>query len=210
MPDNSLSKDFSSTIFLIGSGNVAFHLAPALKDAGFNIEKVMSQNPTTGNELAEKLNAGFSTNITNDSEFNGLVLICLKDSSISGFAESHYYPKAVVAHTSGSLPIEVLQTCSPNSGVIYPFQTFTRSGQISLSEVPFLVEASNKATGLFLEKLARKISSFVIQAKPEQRANLHLAGVWGSFISVGGDAGVAGGEGTAATGGLKGMDKFVA
>ena len=50
-------------IVLIGSGNVAHHLAQGLYDAGHQILQVISKNKANASALAQKVNADFESDL---------------------------------------------------------------------------------------------------------------------------------------------------
>src|SRR3546814_11934722 len=84
----------------------------------------------------------------------------------------------VVAHTAGSIPMEVLSGVSPNHGVFYPFQTFSRERETDTNGLPCCLEASNSFTATLLESLAKSIGGRIYQAGSAQRKVLPLAGAF--------------------------------
>ena len=51
----------SNTIVFIGAGNLATHLATALKSKGFNIIQIYSRTERSAKELARKVDAKYTT-----------------------------------------------------------------------------------------------------------------------------------------------------
>ena len=91
---------------------------------------------------------------------------------------SYYAPgEAIVVHTAGSMPMQVLSGHATRYGVCYPFQTLTRGVPVNFSEVPLLLEASSDEVLAHIEHLARELSSCVYRITSEQRKLLHLAGI---------------------------------
>src|SRR5690606_3513059 len=86
--------------------------------------------------------------------------------------------KVAVAHTAGSVPMGVLSAASPDHGVFYPFQTFSRDREADITRFPCCLEASNPDTARLLESLARSIDARIYQTGSAQRKTLHLAGAF--------------------------------
>lgn len=107
-----------------------------------------------------------------------LYLIAVSDREIGALSEQLDFGNAVVAHTAGSVEMEVLSQKIRNRGVFYPLQTFTQGRKINLREVPFFLEAENEETFAALSQLARSLSEKVYPADSHQRATLHLSAVF--------------------------------
>jgi predicted short-subunit dehydrogenase-like oxidoreductase (DUF2520 family) len=84
-----------------------------------------------------------------------------------------------VAHTAGSVSIDVLAPLSGDYGVLYPLQSL-RSNQPGIPEIPFLVEGSNRSMEHLLRTMARNLSGMVSHAGGEERRRMHLAAVFTS------------------------------
>lgn len=151
-----------STINIIGRGNVGSHLYEAFSSAGDRI-KALYVNPRTLEGL--------------DPEAD-FTLISVTDSAIGDVAGSLPQMKGIVAHTSGSVPMDLLDTRKEPHGVFYPLQTFTKGAPVSYREIPFFIEGSDAETGRKLSKLAHIISDNVSFADSEQRRFLHVASVF--------------------------------
>lgn len=142
-------------IFVIGTGNVAFSLVPALKNAGHAIGNVSSRGEIF---------------IPPETD---ICIICTADSAIETVA-SKLKTSAVVLHTSGSTDVSVLKKYFKNCGVIYPVQTFTKGKLVDFKNVPLLIEGEDKK----IEALAESLSSDVRKMTSCQRKFLHLAAVF--------------------------------
>ncbi|MCU0444453.1 MAG: DUF2520 domain-containing protein [Microscillaceae bacterium] len=179
-------------IALIGSGNVAWHLAPALQMAGNEIVSLYSRNLNNAKALADKLSNPL---INNDLDFlqseARLFIIAIKDDAISAVASELKLPKgAILVHTSGSKGLESL-TPSPlpkesemlGVGVFYPLQTFSKNKVLDFKNIPFCIEGSNEAVENALIKLAQGMSNQVFRVSSEQRKTLHIAAVFACNFS---------------------------
>ncbi len=168
-------------IDFIGAGNVAWNLAPALENAGASVQNIYSRNPDNSQKLADKLYEGqVKTDLDfSDSEAD-IILIAVADDVIEEVAkEIIVSDDIIVAHTSGSIPLTALgYLATPNIGVFYPLQTFTKQQKVDFSEIPILIEGDNTDTTNMLQKLANTLSSHVSIISSTQRQQLHLAAVF--------------------------------
>lgn len=157
-------------IVIIGTGNVAYHLAKALR----NFEtKVI--NPRT------------LENLKNDSD---VILIAVADSAIKSVAEAvstrlQGYA-GVAAHTAGSVGISVLKPFFRHYGVFYPLQTFSKELEIAnYHEIPVFIEASDGESEQILAEVAMSFSDKCQKLDSAKRERMHLASVFASnFVNA--------------------------
>lgn len=160
-------------VILIGSGNVADHLAHALYEAGHQIIQVISQNKKKSAALAQKVNANSTTDLEKIKKAD-FVIVAINDDAIAQVVSKiHNLP---VAHTSGIVSIE-------NAAVFYPLQTFSKGVPLDIKSVPFCVSSKDKVFETTLLNVAKSISSRVFQIEENQRKILHLAAVFASNFS---------------------------
>ena len=165
-------------IVLLGSGNVATHLALALKAVGENITQVFSLNLINAKALAEKVDSK-STNSFSEIESNAdLYIISVKDDAIAEVAVNLEGVNGLVVHTSGTTDIKVLSSVVKNAGVFYPLQTFSKNKEVDFAMIPLCLEATNLKQLEILNSLANKLSTKVYQLDGEKRKILHLAAVF--------------------------------
>src|SRR5258708_32371165 len=171
------------TISFIGSGNLAWHLAPALDNAGFVVKEVYSRNARHAELLTQRLyQAEVKTTLDFSKSPSSIFIIAVNDESINEIAREIILPdEAVLAHTSGSVPLTDLQfAATSNIGVLYPLQTFTKSKKIDFKQVPIFIESVNQETEIALTAMAKAISSQVRKITSEERKALHVAAVFAS------------------------------
>lgn len=162
-------------ISIIGSGNVATHLALAFNDQGIDVTHIYSRNEFSGKHLAGRVFAEYAGNI-NDLPTNQLALICVPDDQIKAVALD--IPEGIpLAYSSGSVELSTISTDN-EIGVFYPLQTFSKDQNVDIFQVPILIEANNEHFSSTLFDLAWKISRKVEYANSEKRRELHLAAVW--------------------------------
>lgn len=168
-------------VALIGAGNVAWHLAQALQAAGHRVSAIYSRTAAHSQELAQRLPHAIPVSAP---DFRGTsvdaVFLAVPDAALATVAaEVKVAPGTLVVHTSGSQPLDVLQTIAgAQVGVFYPLQTFSKSKPVDFEQVPLLVEAQDEATLKELELLAQGISRQVQRVDSATRKKLHLAAVF--------------------------------
>lgn len=170
-------------IDIIGTGNLASVLAPALEQNGFIVNNVYGRDLAKAKYLANRLYQAKATDALDFSESKSNVfLLAISDDALEEVSRELVLPDdAIVAHTSGSSPLSVLgYTAVNNIGVFYPLQTFSKGRKVDFDEVPILIEGENKHTRTALTKIAKKLSGNVQEASSKQRLMLHLAAVYAS------------------------------
>ena len=161
-------------IVLIGSGNVAFHLAKAFSEAQIPISQIFGRNTTELQKISEQFSIPFSTETLVDAD---LYIISVSDSSIAEVSSLIKNENALVTHTSGSVSREALSG-NYRKSVFYPLQTFSKSKNLDYSKIPFFIDAENENDEEILKNLASKISKNVMLANDEKRKYIHLTAVF--------------------------------
>ncbi len=146
-------------INIIGTGNVATHLSKAFHNKAL----VYDVNPHSFN--------GFNP----DADFS---IISVSDNAIKEVVSKMPESNSIIAHTSGTTPVDILKFKGNSYGVFYPLQTFSKSRKLNYKEIPFFIEACDKDTEDRLCELARLISDNVSVADSEKRKALHVASVF--------------------------------
>ena len=146
-------------IAIIGQGNVGSHLFNALKDKA----------------IVKTVNSHTLENLPSDAD---LILICVSDNAIEEVVSRLPESNAVIAHTSGSIGINVLKEQGGKYGVMYPLQTFTKGVDLNYKEIPVFLEGSNLETLDILKETAALFTEDIRYADSEQRRQLHLASVF--------------------------------
>lgn len=171
------------SLSFIGSGNLAWHLAPALDNAGFIIKEVYSRNPQHAARLTERLyQAEVKATLDFSTSSSTVFFIATSDIAIEQIAQEIILPEdAILLHTSGSQPLSLLQfAATPNIGVFYPLQTFSKSKRVDFKTIPLFLESANETTSEYLFLLAKAISAHTFKITSEERKALHLAAVFAS------------------------------
>ena len=168
---------------ILGAGNVATHLAPALLKAGIDILQVYSRTESSASVLAAKVGAAFCTDPNEIIESAHYYFYALKDSAIAELLNYTGKFKGIHIHTAGSVGVEIFDGKAQNYGIIYPLQTFSKERKTDFSQVPLFIEGKNEDTSTLLKTIADKLSTKTYFANSEQRARLHLAAVFACNFS---------------------------
>jgi len=176
-------KNFIKVAF-IGSGNVAWHLAPAIDNAtGFKVIEIYSPTEKNAKALVNRL---YEAEVKTDLDFSDseaqLFFFCIKDDGIEALAKEIILPEnAIVIHNSGSLPITVLAyAATARMAVLYPLQTFSKQKKVNIEDVPFFVETIGEGVEEIMVKLANQLSQKVAVVNSQKRMALHIAAVFAS------------------------------
>ena len=161
-------------IVIIGSGNVAYHLAKAFTQNNIEVSQIFGRNEVELNKISEELNIPYSTKELADAD---LYLISVSDSAVEQVSDLIKTEKALVAHTSGSLPIETLNG-DYRKASFYPLQSFSKTKNLNYSKIPFFIEAENQIDEKSLFELASLISDNVETSDYEKRKYIHLTAVF--------------------------------
>ena len=151
-------------IAIIGSGNVATHLNRALRDRA----------------AVSVINPRSLTGITQNAD---LIIIAVSDDAIEEVAAKIPETNALIAHTSGSKPMDCLKPFHKHIGVFYPWQTFSKDIKLNYEEIPVFIEASSSQGLQILENAANLFSNNVLTADSGKRRQLHLASVFACNFS---------------------------
>lgn len=171
------------TVSFIGSGNVAWHLAPAFDNHGFVVKEVYSPNRKNATALTGRLyQAELKSSLDFSDSPSQLFVVAVPDDAISEVAREIALPDgATLVHTSGSQPIDVLQfAAAAHTGVFYPLQTFTKIRPVDFRQVPIFLEASDDIAARQLSSVAKELTTRYKTITSEERRALHVAAVFAS------------------------------
>jgi predicted short-subunit dehydrogenase-like oxidoreductase (DUF2520 family) len=159
---------------IIGSGNVAYHLAKAFKQNNIPLSQIFGRNENELQKISDELDIPYSTHKLEDAD---LYIISVSDQSIEEVSRIISKKNCLVAHTSGSLPKEILAGEYRKSS-FYPLQTFSKSKSLDYRKIPFFVETENIEDQQLLIEVASRISANVMESTHEKRKYIHLTAVF--------------------------------
>ncbi|MBV6879498.1 DUF2520 domain-containing protein [Epilithonimonas ginsengisoli] len=159
---------------IIGSGNVAYHLAKAFTQNNIKVHQIFGRNEIELSNISNEFNIPYSNENLEEAE---LYIIAVSDSSLENVSELIKNENALVAHTSGSLPKEILKG-NYRKASFYPLQTFSKTKVLDYSKIPFFIEAEDQIDEKSLFELASIISENVEVSNYEKRKYIHLTAVF--------------------------------
>lgn len=168
-------------ICIIGSGNVATHIAKALLQVGHNIVAVYSRQIQHARNLSLQVQAPLATDDLMTLPTAHLYLFAVKDNVLHEVAQKLAHnplaTQSIWVHTAGSLP---LSTLLPHQkiAVLYPLMTFSKEANIDFKTLPLFIEGNNKKALAQISQLAHELSNQVILLSSDKRKYLHLAAVF--------------------------------
>lgn len=173
-------------IAILGAGNVAWHLAPALENAAHEVTEVYARDIKKAQIITERL---YSAEPKDDLDFSEskaeIFILAVKDSAIPELADEVILPEgSILIHTSGTQPLDILGYSSASfTGIFYPLQSFTKELKLDFEDVPFLLESEDEATLQKLKKLAKSLSPQIYVVRSKDRKAIHVAAVFASNFS---------------------------
>lgn len=172
-----------SSVSFIGSGNLAWHLAPALDNVGFAVREVYSPNITHARALVDRLYHGRALDEPDFSESESRIfIVAVSDDVIADVVKGLKLPEeAIVVHTSGSQPLSVLEKApTALTGVFYPLQTFSKGKKVDFGDIPIFVESDDAMVQKVLVNMGKALSRKVTKISSDDRKALHVAAVFAS------------------------------
>ena len=161
-------------IVIIGSGNVSYHLAKAFQQNNIPVSQIFGRNECDLKFISDQLQIPFSTTQLDVADF---YLICVNDGAVGEVSKLITKDNCLVAHTSGSLPKEILAG-NYRKASFYPLQTFSKSKNLDYKEIPFFVESEGEDDLELLKNIALKISKKVMVSTYEKKKYIHLTAVF--------------------------------
>jgi predicted short-subunit dehydrogenase-like oxidoreductase (DUF2520 family) len=182
-----------ATITLIGAGNLAQALGPALKAAGYKIDFVAARETASSRRRAAMLagTLGAATRSLNDAGPDSDILwICHTDDALAQTAK-HLSRKAgwkgkIVFHSSGALSSDVLaplQRKGASTASLHPMMTFVPGATPSVDEVPFAIEGDARAAAV-ARRIVRDLGAEAFPIRKSAKPLYHALGSFSSPLIV--------------------------
>ncbi|HEV2022310.1 MAG TPA: Rossmann-like and DUF2520 domain-containing protein [Terriglobales bacterium] len=194
-------------ITIVGAGNLANALAPALVAAGYRIRHILSRDRASSRKKARTLarRVGARSAVLGAATGSDILWLCVSDDAIRPCAQAlsreGSWKGKIVLHSSGALSsdeLAPLRRLGASVGSLHPMMTFVPGVRVRMAEVPFAVEGDREAV-----RLARRI---VLDLKARvftiSKRNKPLYHAFGSFSSPMVIATLAMGERVAAAAGV--------
>ncbi len=148
-------------ITIVGQGNVACNLLHAFEKNGVRAEMVSSR-------------VGLDALPESD-----VFIYAVRDEALEQVAAQVYAPRALHLHTSGTMPLSVFGDDKPHAGILYFFQSFSKTHLIEdFTTIPVFIEGRNIDDISAIYTLAQTLTPHIYEANQHDRERLHLAGVF--------------------------------
>jgi predicted short-subunit dehydrogenase-like oxidoreductase (DUF2520 family) len=182
-----------ATITLIGAGNLAHALGPALRAAGYKIEAVAARETASSRrraaQLARKVDAEAIT-MEDGGPGSDIVWICHTDDALAEtarkLAEKRGWKSKIVFHSSGALTSEVLsplKRAGASTASLHPMMTFVPGTLPKMRGVPFAVEGDNRAVAA-ARAVVRDLGAEVFAIQKAAKPLYHALGSFSSPLVV--------------------------
>jgi predicted short-subunit dehydrogenase-like oxidoreductase (DUF2520 family) len=167
-------------ISLIGTGNVAWHLASALiGNSSFELYSVYGRNKVELNKFHKTFKINCSDII--ESVINAdLIIICITDNEILNLIERLKMlnlKNKIFVNTAASINENVLLPLGANFGVFYPLQSLKKGIKVDMLTVPIGISGSNVKSLKVLKNLSVSIGSKWFEADFAMRMKLHIGAI---------------------------------
>jgi predicted short-subunit dehydrogenase-like oxidoreductase (DUF2520 family) len=175
-------------IGFIGTGKVGGALASKLSEKGYEVVAVASRSFSSAEHLAANISSCRPYSTPQEvADAATLVFITTPDDAVSSVQEGiDWHPGQWVVHTSGALPVSVLQRAKSREGLtggFHPLQTFADATGENLSGSTFALEGEEPLLSS-LKEIALALGGSYVVVSSEDRALYHISAVLASNYVV--------------------------
>jgi len=187
------SKRGKLTITLIGAGNLARTLGPALKAAGYKIDAVagraLASSQKRAAALAKKLGAE-AVRLDDTKPISDILWLCHTDDALAEtsrlLARQSGWQGKIVFHSSGASTSDVLRPlrrAGAYTASLHPMMTFVPRTMPRLQSVPFGVEGDRRAVAI-ARQLTRDLGAEAVAIKKDAKTLYHALGSFTSPLVI--------------------------
>jgi predicted short-subunit dehydrogenase-like oxidoreductase (DUF2520 family) len=173
------------TYSIIGTGNMAWFLVRRLKTAGHECHGIWGRNSATMKALAAEMNVNTYKNLNGITD--GDVDICfvtVPDTEITNAIANLSFEKTVLAHTAGSMELDLLKEHAADCAVLWPVYSISKNNIPDHRNIPAAWEASTAKAKRYISTMGHSITDNLFEADIDKRKWLHLSAVIGNnFIN---------------------------
>jgi predicted short-subunit dehydrogenase-like oxidoreductase (DUF2520 family) len=152
-------------VAIIGAGNVGLYLYQAFIKKGVNCRLFSRKHNSEIEAISEY-----------DGHFD-LCLICVPDDVIEALTESLPPCKGIMAHSSGTVPLDAIAKKHAARAIFYPPMSLRPDAETEIEKISFCLEADHEESLSSLEKFSASLLLNTARLNSEDRASLHLAAV---------------------------------
>src|SRR5262249_36727110 len=190
MPRKHANK---TTITLIGAGNLARTLGPALRRVGYRIDAIAARETASSRRRAAMLARSLGARaipLAQAGPDSDIIWICHTDDALAEtgktLARQPGWRGKVVFHSSGALASSVLaplQRVGAHVASLHPMMTFVPGASPRMSEVPFAVEGDRAAVAA-ARRLVHRLGAEIFPIRKESKTLYHALGSFSSPLLV--------------------------
>ena len=170
-------------VVMIGAGNVSTHMALGLQHAGCNISQVWSRSAFSAQSLSERLGCEYTTEIRDINSNADIYIYAVADGVLETLSNTLSFNHGLHLHTAGSVSLNQFAINQNHAGVVYPFQTFSKTCEVIWDDIPIFIESREDSDIPKISSFAQLLSSNVFEADSVKRLKLHLSGVFACNFS---------------------------
>jgi predicted short-subunit dehydrogenase-like oxidoreductase (DUF2520 family) len=181
------------TITLIGAGNLAQALGPALNAAGYKIDFVAARETASSRRRAAmlaRLVEARTVSLRDAGPTSDILWICHTDDALTEtaklLARKPGWVGKIVLHSSGALSSDVMSSLKrrgASTASLHPMMTFVPGATPRMEEVPFAVEGDSRAVSV-ARRIARDLGAEIFAIKKAAKPLYHALGSFSSPMIV--------------------------
>lgn len=189
----SAAQHTGTGITLVGTGNLASALAPALSTAGFTVDAIVSRplgkSRARASSLARKVGAKavLLDEVKPESE---IIWLCHTDDAIAvtatHLAEKPGWKGRIVFHSSGALTSGVLaplKSAGASTASLHPMMTFAHGTDLTLEGITFAAEGDRRAVAA-ARKIVQGLQARIFVIRKDAKVLYHALGAFSSPLLV--------------------------
>ncbi|MGC2695372.1 MAG: DUF2520 domain-containing protein [Candidatus Angelobacter sp.] len=181
------------TITLVGAGNLAQALGPALRDAGYKIQTVVARETASSRRRAAMLAKSLDAKaipMAQAAPDSDIIWICHTDDALEEtartLARKPGWKGKVVFHSSGALSSDVLlplKRRGAGTASLHPMMTFVPGTVPTMSEVPFALEGGPEAVAS-AQQIVKRLGAEAFPIHKKFKTLYHALGSFSSPLIV--------------------------
>ena len=157
---------------------MGYQLAWHLHNSGHEIVQVYGRHLAAAKFIGNLMDIPCTDKISDITDEADIYLLSVNDDAIEEIARNLRLGDKVIAHTSGSVAMKILDPVSPNYGIFYPLQTLSKNVSVDFGVIPICINGSNEKTKSILKDLASSLTSKVVEIDDDKRLAIHIAAVF--------------------------------
>lgn len=165
-------------LLIVGTGNAAWHLGHACRDAGISIQGIVARDAMKGRALAAALGDVPYFAMYNNLPDADAYLLAVRDDAIQEVAKQLGNEQQLLVHCSGSMRADVLNHYNNPYGVLWPMHSLQKETPDSLRQTMIAVQGSDEHIQQQIFALASRISDRAMLVEEHQRMAMHMCAVW--------------------------------